>query len=341
MQGMVWALGTLLLLWASALVLGSVAKRWAIPALVGEVLVGVVLGKSGIDLPIETDDALVSAVKELCLMLILFSAGLEFNLGLFKERNIQKRIAWVSFCNAFFPLVLGLALGVFAPHLFQDNTKDVTGLALVVGIAMMETAVPVLLKILMDMELLGTQVGNIMIASALLVDVLGWILLGIYFDSWSGAHLPILMMFVGMAVAQIKNNKKVSHAIHSLTQWVCGPVFFASLALSVNVVANISWVAFLVLFLGTVLSKQLGVQWAAKKTGMNTHDALIVSHGLCAQGAMGMLLAQMAFGQGRIQEGLFTSMIACALATTILAPIRMAWVKRHIVRISLNPPPPG
>jgi Kef-type K+ transport system membrane component KefB len=75
------------------------------------------------------------------------------------------------------PFASGFAMAWFFPHWFSVTGSGPTHLhfALFLGTAMAISALPVIARILLDMKLLKTEIGMVIIASAVLNDVVGWI----------------------------------------------------------------------------------------------------------------------------------------------------------------------
>ncbi len=176
------ALGTLLL---SARVLGEMAKRCNLPSVIGEILAGILLGPTllgwlapGFSRALFPSDGGVALVLDglttLSIVLFLLVAGIEIDL-----RTVwrQKRAA---VCVALFGMALPFAFGFvtawIAPDLlgYQPGTDRLV-FALFMATAMSITALPVIAKILMDLNLYRSYLGVTIVAAAVLNDLLGWL----------------------------------------------------------------------------------------------------------------------------------------------------------------------
>ncbi|WP_173058221.1 cation:proton antiporter [Phytohabitans houttuyneae] len=167
---------------------GWLARKAGMPALVGELLTGVVLGPSilghlapGITdwlLPAESEQMhLLDAVGQIGVLLLVGVTGAHLDLRLLRRRG--GTAAKVSLGGLLIPLVFGLALGAFLPTVMETGDKDRVSFALFVGVAMCVSAIPVIAKTLTDMRLLHRNVGQLILLAGTLDDVVGWFLLSI------------------------------------------------------------------------------------------------------------------------------------------------------------------
>jgi Kef-type K+ transport system membrane component KefB len=179
------ALTTLLLM---ARCLGWVAQRVGMPALVGELLTGVLLGASvlgavapgvaGWLLPAEPSQMhLLDAVGQVGVLLLVGVTGAHVDLRLLRRK--AGTAAAVSLGGLLVPLALGLALGAVLPAMLDTGSSDRVTFALFLGVAMCVSAIPVIAKTLSDMRLLHRNVGQLILLAGTLDDVVGWFLLSV------------------------------------------------------------------------------------------------------------------------------------------------------------------
>lgn len=115
----------------------------------------------------------------LCVCLLLLVAGLEVDLSIVTRQG--KAAVAVSLMGMVIPFVIGFgvayALAVSAPSLIGYNVESDKALpfALFLGIAMSITALPVIAKILLDMNMFKSDMGMLIMSSAMVNDLLGWI----------------------------------------------------------------------------------------------------------------------------------------------------------------------
>lgn len=172
----------------SARLLGSLAQRLGQPGVVGEILAGVVLGPSLLSglvpavaewivpqTPVQ--GYLLETVALVGVMLLLVVTGLETDLALIRRRI---RVAFgVAVGGLVLPFATGLVLGFWLPDELLADSDARTVFALFVATALSISAIPVLAKVLMDLDLMRRELGQTMLAAGMIDDISGWTLLGL------------------------------------------------------------------------------------------------------------------------------------------------------------------
>ncbi|MGH3756326.1 cation:proton antiporter [Actinophytocola sp.] len=176
------------LLLGTALVLGQLARRVGLPAVIGELCAGVLIGPSvvghlapGVSTWLRLDQAaqlhLVDAVGQLGVLLLVGMTGIGIDVGLLRRR--AGMTVWVSTTALVIPLVGGVALGFVLPVDLVAEGADRITFASFVGVALCVSAVPVIAKTLLDLRLLHRDIGQLIIGSATVSDLVGWLLLSV------------------------------------------------------------------------------------------------------------------------------------------------------------------
>ncbi|MGW2950985.1 cation:proton antiporter [Streptomyces eurythermus] len=171
------------LLLGTALVLGGLARRVNLPAITGELCAGVLLGPSvlgalGVWHGPGTDQMhLLDATGQLGVLLLVGLSGAELDLRLVRTRGATA--ARISLGGLLVPLALGVAAGFVLPLSLLSGGADRTVVALFLGVAMCVSAIPVIAKTLLDMNLLHRDVGQLTLTAAVIDDVFGWLLLSV------------------------------------------------------------------------------------------------------------------------------------------------------------------
>ena len=177
----------LLLLLATAQLLGYLFSRLRQPKVVGEILAGVVLGPAVIGrIPaagwiVQTADHQANVfnfVYWLGLLLLMFLSGAETQ-QLF-TREERREVGLLAVVGTGIPFVLALAFGTWLirPSLAGPNANRVSMIIiLAVGVAV--TSVPVVSKIFADLKILHTRFARLVLGVAVLEDIVLWLALAV------------------------------------------------------------------------------------------------------------------------------------------------------------------
>jgi Kef-type K+ transport system membrane component KefB len=176
------------LLLLSALFFGRIAARAGLPAVVGELLVGVVLGPSVLQrlapglsgwlFPGGREQAhLLDAVAQLGVLLLVGVTGMHLDLGLVRRRG--RTAVLVSAGGLVVPLALGVGTAFLMPAALVPDGTERGVFALFLGVAMCVSAIPVIAKTLMEMRLLHRTVGQLTLTAGVIDDVFGWFTLSV------------------------------------------------------------------------------------------------------------------------------------------------------------------
>jgi K+:H+ antiporter len=164
---------------------GTIARRCGQSTAVGEIIVGILLGPSlfGWLAPRAFDAVFHSAPPEplqilssLGLVLLLFQIGMEFDFTHLTERRNRAAVLRVSAACLCLPFASGFALGFWMSSSAMPPGPRVDS-ALFVATAFSITALPILGRIMIELDLTRTRIGVIAISSAAANDVIGWLLL--------------------------------------------------------------------------------------------------------------------------------------------------------------------
>jgi Kef-type K+ transport system membrane component KefB len=165
-----WAALALMIL--SAKLGGEIALRLKQPAVLGELLAGIVLGN--IPFPMlasAADGAPIAFAAELGVMLLLFQVGLESSV--IEMVKVAPRAGAVAVLGVLFPSVLGMGVSrailpdaPLAAHLF-------------IGATLCATSVGITAAVLKELGALGSEEAKVILGAAVIDDVLGLVLLAI------------------------------------------------------------------------------------------------------------------------------------------------------------------
>jgi len=206
--------GTILLLLATAIVAakgaGLLAERWGQPAVLGELVAGILLGPSllGI-LPSAGSEAgtVFTFLAELGVVLLLFEIGLETDLkAMFKVGPAALAVAAVG---VVVPFLLGFLFWNAGPHPQVASTVPLGATAIFVGATLTATSVGITARVLSDLGRLGTPEARIIVGAAVIDDVLGLVILSVVSTMAVGGMVTatsvgqILLVAVGFLVAAV------------------------------------------------------------------------------------------------------------------------------------------
>ncbi|MFV8753492.1 cation:proton antiporter [Nannocystaceae bacterium ST9] len=152
----------------------------------GEILAGLLLGPSALGLLFPelstqifhpSTSTIFVGIAQIGLILLMFQIGLEFEFG---EQLGQRKVSVVAVSLA--GLLLPFLAGYFTAPWFHEQLADprpsLLGFRLFFAVAMSITAIPILGRIFMELGLSHTRTAALVIGSAAIDDVIGWLLLG-------------------------------------------------------------------------------------------------------------------------------------------------------------------
>jgi len=172
---------------------GELLRRWGYPSVIGEILTGIILGPSVLGhfwpagaaalFPV-AHTRYLGSLAWLGSVFLLLLAGTEVDLVVLrKERRV---VLWTSLLGIVIPYAFGFALGLRLPDHYLVTPENRTVFALLLATTLSISAIPVVAKILMDLRLLKTSVGQTIIGSAVVNDFVGWIFFAVLLSLITG-----------------------------------------------------------------------------------------------------------------------------------------------------------
>lgn len=177
------------ILLGTARLLGEIALKFKQPSVLGEILAGVLLGPTVFGsmapgwsaqlLPATGNVPLsLSALTTLAITLFLLVAGMEVDLSTVWRQG--KAALSIGTMGIVVPFALGMGAIYAAPTLMgATEDTDLWLFALFVSTALSISALPVIAKTLMDLNLFRTDMGMVIVAAAILNDLVGWVIFAI------------------------------------------------------------------------------------------------------------------------------------------------------------------
>jgi Kef-type K+ transport system membrane component KefB/mannitol/fructose-specific phosphotransferase system IIA component (Ntr-type) len=228
--------------------LGELARWFHQPAVLGEILAGVLLGPTVLGrlapglqadiFPTSGGVALfLSGISSLAVTLFLLVAGMEVDLSAaFRQGAATVRIAvWGMLA----PFILGWAFASAFPDVLMAGSGPVFPIFFATALSI--SALPVVAKILKDLNLIKTDLGAVIVAAATINDLCGWMLFAVVLGlvgtaAGTGAHtgFPIIVIieltlaFVAvMLTAGRWTIHKIMPFLQAHTSWPAGVMGFA------------------------------------------------------------------------------------------------------------------
>jgi len=230
---------SLFIILAAAKVMAEVFERLRQPAVVGEILAGVVIGPSLLGWVHPND--LISVLAEVGVIFLLFNVGLET-----KPQDIF-RVGMRAFAVA----VLGVILPFIAGYLIAIWWDGSFVEAMFIGAALVATSVGITARVLGSMSLLDLETSRIILGAAVIDDILGLIILSMvsslsggsvdYFGLAKTAGLAVLFtVFVAVVGAKLMtriaprvNGLRIGQPFFNLGLILCLGLSFAAMYVGV------------------------------------------------------------------------------------------------------------
>ncbi len=253
----------LLLGMATMLILSRIAAEFArslkFPIVMGEILIGVVLGPtilgnlapevSAYMFPTSGNATIaLNGITMVAVIMMLFVAGMEVQLPVVLKQG--KAAVYTSFLSMLIPFLLGFGSAWYYPQWFAQSGEYRLLFALFFGTALSISALPVIARILIDMGLFKTKIGMIIIASAMFNDLLGWLIFSFILSSMKNVdssyeftHTIIYIVGFGLFMLTIgrKILDKIMPWMHQKLSWpggvlsICLGICFLSAAFTESI----------------------------------------------------------------------------------------------------------
>ncbi|HLZ16734.1 MAG TPA: cation:proton antiporter, partial [Cyclobacteriaceae bacterium] len=190
------------------------ARKLKQPAVVGEILGGILLGPTILGMinpgwfnslfPVPSTTATVlSGFVQVAVVMLLFIAGLEVDLHIVWQQGRQA--LFTSLLGLVIPFFVGFIFPYFFPDFFgiADNHQHLV-FALFMGTAMAISALPVIVRILMDLNLFKSRMGLLVVTSAMVDDVVGWIIFSVILGMiGKSGHAMSLGNTIGLTIVYV------------------------------------------------------------------------------------------------------------------------------------------
>jgi Kef-type K+ transport system membrane component KefB len=217
---------TLIAIFASAKLFGELAERIGQPAVLGELIAGIVVGVSGLHL-VDSHDPTIHLLSELGVVLLLFMIGLETDLE--KLLSVGGSAFAVAIVGVALPFILGYAAAVALGH-----PKLIS---IFLGAALTATSVGITARVLSDLGHLKDPESQVVLGAAVIDDVIGLVILAVVGGLAAGGGISVwgvtriaLVAFGFVIAAIVLGNLLAPWLIRMISKLrVAKAVLFASL----------------------------------------------------------------------------------------------------------------
>jgi Kef-type K+ transport system membrane component KefB/nucleotide-binding universal stress UspA family protein len=176
------------LLFVTARILADVMKRAGQATVIGELLAGIIFGPTILGhfapaayrLLFPADpllDHLLEAMSWIGVIMLLLYTGMETDLEI--ARRLGGAAARISVLGIVIPGLCGFLVGEAIPAAYLVQSGHRLIFALFIAVAMSISAMPVIAKILIDLDLMRRDLGLLILAAGVLDDAVGWLMLSI------------------------------------------------------------------------------------------------------------------------------------------------------------------
>jgi len=218
-------------LMAAGRLVGEAMMRIGQPAVMGQLLAGLLLGPSvfGLIWPdaqhalfphTPEQKAMVDGISQFGILLLLLLTGMETDLKL--VRKVGHAALSVSVAGVAVPFACGVALGELLPEHLLPNPGERLVTALFLGTALSISSIKIVAAIVRDMNFTRRDLGQVIVSSAIAEDTIGWIIIAITFSlaQSGGVDVPSLAKSViGTAVFLVASLTVGRRAVALAIRW--------------------------------------------------------------------------------------------------------------------------
>jgi len=171
--------------------LGEVMSRLRQPSVMGQLIAGLLLGPSlfGLLLPDAQhalfpknpeQKAMIDGIAQFGILLLLLLAGMETDLKLVRQTG--RASLYASLMGILIPFICGVALGEALPDSMLPDPEKRLITSLFLGTALSIASVKIVAMVVREMNFMRRIVGQVILASAIIDDSVGWIIVSIIFS---------------------------------------------------------------------------------------------------------------------------------------------------------------
>ncbi|MFT3920132.1 cation:proton antiporter [Cloacibacterium sp.] len=194
----------------TARLFGWICMKLKQPAVIGEMIAGIVLGPSLVGLYFPEFSAFLfpkeslgnlQFLSQIGLILFMYIVGMELDLSVLRKKAHDAVV--ISHASIIIPFALGVGLSYYIYKEFAPNGIQFSSFALFIAIAMSITAFPVLARIVQERNLQKTKLGTIVITCAAADDITAWCILAAVIAIVKAGSFASSIYVILMAIAYV------------------------------------------------------------------------------------------------------------------------------------------
>ena len=212
-------------------IMGEAAQRIGQPAVMGQLVGGLLLGPSvfGAIWPgaqhalfpdSGTQKSMIDAISQLGILMLLLLTGMETDLQL--VRRVGRAAITVAIAGVAVPFACGFALGEMLPAAILPKPEARLVTAIFIGTALSISSVKIVAMVVREMNFMRRDLGQIIVASAILEDTIGWVIIAIAFGLASAGTVDLWSLaraVVGTALFMVASFTIGRRVVFHLIRW--------------------------------------------------------------------------------------------------------------------------
>ncbi len=381
---------------------GEVLRRWGHPALVGEILIGVMLGPTvlGRALPelqvaIFPPDVIQQSMLETLswfgVLFLLLETGLEVDVSAaWRQRGPALRVGTVG---VVVPLALGFFLSLGLPDRYLADPGQRVTFALFLGTTMAISAMVIIARVLHDLDLVKSDLGLVTLCGYAVNDVLAWVIFSLVIATatqgtvtlgsvglllvftlvFTALSLTLGLRLVDRAIAYIGSQRpdnpgavlsfvcclgllwgavtqwagltalfgfflaglmageaqtlseRTRHALSQMVHSIFVPLYFASIGLYIDFLANFDLLLIVFVTLVSIVGKYLGAWLGALGPGIAREDRVSIAIAFTPSGVTGIVVAGVALELEILSTPVFVAIVFSTLVSSLAVAPWLAW----------------
>jgi Kef-type K+ transport system membrane component KefB len=344
---------------------GELLRRWGHPPLVGEILIGVLLGPTVLGralpelqqaiFPVDViQHSMLETVSWFGVLFLLLETGLEVDASAaWRQRGPALRIGIIG---VIVPLALGTLLSLGLPDRYLADPEQRGTFALFLGTTMAISAMVIIARVLHDLDLVKSDLGLVTLCGYAVNDILAWVdraigaisearpgnpgavlsfvcCLGLLcgaITQWLGLTALLGFFLAGIMAGEARAlSERTRQVVTQMVHAIFVPLYFASIGLRIDFFANFD--GFLVVFVTAVsiVGKYAGAYLGAIGPGVSREDRNSLAIAFTPSGVTGIVVAGVALEHGILSTPVFVAIVFSTLVSSLAVAPWLTWSIRR------------